>query len=136
MNGNFNRYNLNKLIQFRQAPFKLDTMYKKCFDDLFSAYAIAISYYYKSNQYNIALYWNNKILKDNQQLKNIKEIKNDITVINLYDVSFRILNGDIQSAKASLQNWPDSVHNLDYVLTKELVDIYTNPNHTFNQKHI
>ena len=25
------------------------------------------------------------------------------------------------------------MRNLDYVLTKELVDVYTNPNHTFNQ---
>ncbi len=135
LNGNFSKYDFEKLIAFRQAPFKLDTMYKKCFDDLFSSYSIGISSYFKNKQYNSALYWNNKIIADNPQLKNIEEIKNDLTIVNQYDVSFRILKGDIEGAKQAFKNWQQKDDNVNYPLTKELINIYNDAGYTFNKNN-
>ncbi|HYJ63649.1 MAG TPA: WD40 repeat domain-containing protein [Parafilimonas sp.] len=133
MNGKIANDHLEKLIAFRQAPFELDTMHYKCFEDLFTAYFLPVSYFFKNKQYDSALYWTDKIFKDNPELKNIAEIKNDITIVNQYDVSFRILNNDILGAQQSLKDWQENSYNLNYVLTKELVSIFNDPNYTFNK---
>ncbi len=133
MNGKIANDHLEKLIAFRQAPFKLDTMHYKCFEDLFSAYFLPVSYFFKNKQYDSALYWTDKIFRDNPELKNIPEIKNDITIVNQYDISFRILSNDIQGAQQSLKDWQENDYNLNYILTKELVSIFNDPNYTFNK---
>jgi WD40 repeat protein len=133
LNGRIDKEHLEKMIAFRQAPFKLDTMYHKCFEDLFSAYFMPISYYFKNKQYDSALLWTDRILQDNPRLNNIKEIQNDVTIVNQYQVSFHILNNDLSGAKQAFKNWPANNKNINYILTKELVDIFTEPGHSFNK---
>ena len=136
MNGRIGEEHLKKLIALRQAPFKLDTMYSKCFEDLFNAYFMPVSYFFKNNQYDSALHWINKILSDNPQLKNIAEIQDDITIVNQYDVSFRILNNDLNGAQQSFKNWRANNNDINYILTKQLVDIFSDTNYSFNKNKL
>ncbi len=133
LNGRIDNAHLEKMIAFRQAPLKLDTMYYKCFQDLFSAYFMPILYYFNEKKYDSALYWTDKILKDNPRLNTIKEIQNNLTIVNQYQVSFRILNNDLSGAKLLLKHWPVTNNNINYILTKELLDILTVPGYSFNK---
>ena len=46
------------------------------------------------------------------------------------------INLDFFGAKKSLEEWPDPHDRLSYVLSKELVEICTNPTHVFNKKKL
>lgn len=133
MNGRVDKSYLEKMITFRQAPFKLDTMYHKCFQDLFNAYLMPVSYYFKNNRYDSALYWTNKTLKDNPWLNNIQEIKNDITIVKQYQVSLQILNNNLSGAKQLIKSWPVNNNNINYILTRELADIFIISGYSFNK---
>ncbi|MEP6684112.1 MAG: hypothetical protein ABJA35_12665 [Parafilimonas sp.] len=132
MNGKFDKTNLEKLIQFRQAPFILDTLQTENFHNLFDAYAIPIAYSFKTKRYDSLQIWNNRILSANPELTHINEIKTDLMIWYQYNVSFKILAGDIAGAKNSFNQWPDK-NNVSYLLTKELVEIYTDPGYQFNK---
>ncbi|MEP6465935.1 MAG: hypothetical protein ABJB05_06500 [Parafilimonas sp.] len=132
MNGKFDRSNLYSLIHFRQVPFALDTLQNESFHNLFDAYAIPIAYCFKIKNYDSLIIWNNKILSDNPELIHIDKIKSDLMIWYQYNVSFKILDKDIPGAKKSFAEWPDK-NNVSYLLTKELVEIYTNPGYHFNK---
>jgi len=133
LNGNFGKNSFENLVKFRQQAFKLDTAKNECFLNLMDAYLIPVDYAIKNKQYNVSLFWSNKILKDNPWLNTISEIQNSLTIIYQYQVSLNVLKGDLQAAKKALQNWPGPQDDLSYILSKELIQICTVPHYSFNK---
>lgn len=133
INGRFGSDNLIKLIRFRQMPFALDTLFSSSFHNLFEAYFIPIDYYFNAKQYDSLLYWNDLMLKENTNLLHIPEIQNDLMIWHQYNVCFHILLNDIEGARRAFQQWPELHDNISYVMTKELMEIYTNPSYVYNE---
>jgi WD40 repeat protein len=121
-----------KLVRFRQASFKLDTAQHECFQNLNRAYLIPVDYYTKNKQYDSSLYWNDKILPDNPWLKDMVEIQPDLTIVYAYDVLLNLYANNISNAGDVLQKWQNQ-DDIYYVLSKQLVEIFANPNYNFNK---